>query len=100
MDNGVPALARLEFGLFDWVDDSHGDPAESYELRLKMLEYADKAGFWGFHLAEHHGTPLSLTPSPGLFLAAAAQRTQRIRLGSLVHLLPLYSPLRLIQEVC
>jgi alkanesulfonate monooxygenase SsuD/methylene tetrahydromethanopterin reductase-like flavin-dependent oxidoreductase (luciferase family) len=35
-----------------------------------------------------------------VFLAAVAQRTRRIRLGPLVYLLPLYSPLRLIAEIC
>jgi len=51
-------------------------------------------------VAGHHFTPLGLAPSPGLFLAALAPATQRIRLGSLVHLLPLYTPVRLIEEVC
>jgi alkanesulfonate monooxygenase SsuD/methylene tetrahydromethanopterin reductase-like flavin-dependent oxidoreductase (luciferase family) len=41
-----------------------------------------------------------MAPSPGLFLAAAAQRTRRIRLGPLVYLLPLYNPLRLATEIC
>jgi alkanesulfonate monooxygenase SsuD/methylene tetrahydromethanopterin reductase-like flavin-dependent oxidoreductase (luciferase family) len=41
-----------------------------------------------------------MAPSPGLFLAAAIQRTHRIRLGPLVYLLPLYNPLRLVQEIC
>jgi alkanesulfonate monooxygenase SsuD/methylene tetrahydromethanopterin reductase-like flavin-dependent oxidoreductase (luciferase family) len=41
-----------------------------------------------------------MAPSPALFLAAATQRTKRIRLGPLVYLLPLYDPLRLIEEVC
>jgi alkanesulfonate monooxygenase SsuD/methylene tetrahydromethanopterin reductase-like flavin-dependent oxidoreductase (luciferase family) len=41
-----------------------------------------------------------MAPSPALFLTAAAQRTRRIRLGPLVYLLPLYNPLRLIEEVC
>src|SRR2546422_6336595 len=41
-----------------------------------------------------------MAPSPSVFLAAAAQRTRRIRLGPLVYLLPLYSPLRLIGEIC
>jgi alkanesulfonate monooxygenase SsuD/methylene tetrahydromethanopterin reductase-like flavin-dependent oxidoreductase (luciferase family) len=41
-----------------------------------------------------------MAPSPSVFLAAAAQRTERIRLGPLVYLLPLYSPLRLIGEIC
>src|SRR5581483_10355169 len=35
-----------------------------------------------------------------VFLAAAAQRTSRIRLGPLVYLLPLYNPLRLLEEIC
>jgi alkanesulfonate monooxygenase SsuD/methylene tetrahydromethanopterin reductase-like flavin-dependent oxidoreductase (luciferase family) len=63
------------------------------------LEAADKAGFFCYHLAEHHATPLGMAPSPALFLAAAAQRTRRIRLGPLVYLLPLYNPLRLIEEI-
>jgi alkanesulfonate monooxygenase SsuD/methylene tetrahydromethanopterin reductase-like flavin-dependent oxidoreductase (luciferase family) len=41
-----------------------------------------------------------MTPSPGLFLAAAAQRTEHIRLGTLVYVLPVYSPLRLVEEIC
>lgn len=65
-----------------------------------MLEYADQAGFYCYHLAEHHITPLSLVPSPSVFLAAAAQRTRQIRLGPLVYLLPFYNPLRLLHEVC
>jgi hypothetical protein len=35
----------------------------------------------GYHLAEHHGTPVGLAPSPNIFLSVAAQRTRRIRLG-------------------
>jgi alkanesulfonate monooxygenase SsuD/methylene tetrahydromethanopterin reductase-like flavin-dependent oxidoreductase (luciferase family) len=100
MNDSTTAATQLQFGLFDWIDDAHRDVADIYEERLHMLEYADTAGFYAFHLAEHHCTPLSLAPSPGIFLAAAAQRTRNIRLGSLVHLLPLYNPLRLIQEVC
>ena len=51
-------------------------------------------------VAEHHGTPLGMAPSPSLLLASAAQRTRRIRLGPLVYVLPLYNPMRLAQEVC
>ena len=71
-----------------------------YEERLQLLEAADAADFFCYHLAEHHATPLGMAPSPALFLTAAAQRTRRIRLGPLVYLLPLYNPLRLIGEVC
>ena len=53
----------------------------------QLLEAADEAfGFFCYHLAEHHATPLGMAPSPALFLAAAAQRTRRIRLGPLVYL--------------
>lgn len=41
-----------------------------------------------------------MVPVPGLFLSAVARATERIRLGPLTYLLPLYSPLRLIEEIC
>ena len=86
----------VTFGLFDWVDWRKVPLGRLYEERLTLLEAADAAGFFCYHLAEHHATPLGMTPSPSVFLAAAAQRTRRIRLGPLVYLLPLYSPLRLL----
>lgn len=93
-------MAAVGFGLFDWVDRHEAPLGKLYEERLRVLEAADAAGFFCYHLAEHHATPLGMAPSPGLFLAAAAQRTRRIHLGPLVYLLPLYEPLRLIEEIC
>jgi alkanesulfonate monooxygenase SsuD/methylene tetrahydromethanopterin reductase-like flavin-dependent oxidoreductase (luciferase family) len=93
-------MAQVTFGLFDWIDRGEAPLHQLYEERLKLLEAADAAGFFCYHLAEHHATPLGMAPSPALFLTAAAQRTRRIRLGPLVYLLPLYTPLRLIEEVC
>src|SRR5215469_10462993 len=93
-------MTEIEFGLFDWIDRSTAPLHQLYQERLQLLEAADKAGFFCYHLAEHHATPLGMAPSPALFLAAATQRTRQIRLGPLVCLLPLYHPLRLIEEVC
>jgi alkanesulfonate monooxygenase SsuD/methylene tetrahydromethanopterin reductase-like flavin-dependent oxidoreductase (luciferase family) len=93
-------MAQVTFGLFDWIDRAKAPLQQLYEERLQLLEAADAAGFTGYHLAEHHATPLGMAPSPALFLTAAAQRTRHIRLGPLVYLLPLYHPLRLIEEVC
>ena len=90
----------LEFGLFDWIEWDKSPPNEIFENRLKMLEYADRSGFYSYHLAEHHITPLSVSPSPAVFLAAAAQRTSKLRLGPLVFLLPFYNPIRLFHEIC
>lgn len=53
-----------------------------------------------YPVAEHHTTPLSVAPSPGMYLSAVAQRTSLIRLGPLVYPITLYNPLRLIQGVC
>ena len=93
-------MEPVQFGLFDWIDRRAAPLAQIYEDRLQLIEAADEAGFFCYHLAEHHQTPLGMAPSPGLFLAAAAQRTRRIHLGPLVYLLPLYSPLRLLEEIC
>ena len=48
-----------------------------YADRLQLVEAYDRAGIYGYHLAEHHSTPLGCAASPGLFLAAVAQRTSR-----------------------
>jgi len=91
----------MRFGVFDQSEQPGGLPAcELYESRLRLVARADEAGFWGYHKSEHHMIPLDHAPSPGLFLAAVAQRTSRIRVCSLVHLLPFYHPIRLIEEVC
>ena len=92
-------MSEVSFGVFDWIDRGTAPLNQLYEERLRLLAAADEAGFYCYHLAEHHATPLGMAPSPALFLTAATQRTRRIRLGPLVYLLPLYDPLRLIEEV-
>ena len=90
----------MKFGVFEHMDDSGVPLGEQIEGRMRLVEAYDRFGFYAYHLAEHHGTPLGLAPSPGLFMAAVAQRTKRLRFGPLVYLLPLYHPLRLIEEIC
>ncbi len=91
----------VTFGIFDHIDKQTFQPlSATYADRLRVLERADQAGFYSYHLAEHHATPLCMAASPGVFLGALSQRTKRLRLGPLVYLLPLYHPLRLIEEVC
>jgi alkanesulfonate monooxygenase SsuD/methylene tetrahydromethanopterin reductase-like flavin-dependent oxidoreductase (luciferase family) len=90
----------LTFGVFDHLDGSGLPLAEFYENRLKLAEAYDRLDFYAYHVAEHHATPLGMAPSPGIFLSAVAQRTRRLNFGPLVYTLPLYHPLRLIEEVC
>ena len=90
----------MQFGIFDHVDESGIPLAQQFEERLRLAEAYDRLGFHAYHVAEHHGTPLGLSPSPSVFMAAVAQRTKRLRLGPLVYSLPLYHPVRLIEEIC
>jgi alkanesulfonate monooxygenase SsuD/methylene tetrahydromethanopterin reductase-like flavin-dependent oxidoreductase (luciferase family) len=89
----------MKFGLFDHIDRSDRPLAQQYDERLEFIAAADEAGFYCYHLAEHHATPLNTVPIPGLFLSAVARTTKQIRIGPMVYLLPLYSPLRLIEEI-
>jgi alkanesulfonate monooxygenase SsuD/methylene tetrahydromethanopterin reductase-like flavin-dependent oxidoreductase (luciferase family) len=91
----------IEFGVFDHIEHLPGVPlGRLYSERLVQLEALDQAGFFAYHLAEHH-TPAvhSMAPSQNVFLAAASQRTRRLRFGPGVYVIPLHHPLRLIEEV-
>jgi alkanesulfonate monooxygenase SsuD/methylene tetrahydromethanopterin reductase-like flavin-dependent oxidoreductase (luciferase family) len=94
------AGTSLEFGVFDWVDVAEGrDTATMYDERLALVKQADSGRFSRYHVAEHHGSPLGLASSPGLFLAAVAAVTSRIKIVPTTFIVPLYDPLRLVQEI-
>ena len=92
----------LQFGVFDHIEPIPGVPLDQiYGERLDQIARLEAAGFYSYHLAEHH-TPAvhSLAPSQNVFLAAAAERTSTLRLGPCVYVLPLHHPVRLIEEIC
>lgn len=89
----------LEFGIFDSFDLGSSTPGQVIASRLDFAVAAENAGITHYHVTEHHGTPLSVCPSPNLFLAALSQRTTTLRFGALVHVLPSYDPLRLAEEI-
>lgn len=94
-------MSGIRFGVFDHIEHLPGTPLHRlYEDRLQLMQALDDAGFFAYHLAEHH-TPAvhSMAPSQNVFLSAAAQRTKRLRFGPGVYVLPLHHPLRLIEEV-
>lgn len=92
-------MTTLDFGVIDHLDRQERPIAQTYAERLELVRRYDQAGFYGFHLTEHHFTPLGLAPSPLVFLAAASQVSTRIKLIPLVLILPLYHPLRLAGEI-
>ncbi|HWT31069.1 MAG TPA: LLM class flavin-dependent oxidoreductase, partial [Propylenella sp.] len=90
----------LKFGIFDHLDDNGLPLGEFFEQRLKLIEAVEQLGFAGYHLAEHHSTPLGHAASPSVFLASAFARTSTLRMGPLVYVLPLHHPLRVYEEIC
>ncbi len=91
----------MKFGLFDHLERSEDRPLYTqFDERLEFAAAADEAGFYALQVAEHHSSPLNMVPVPGLWLSAVARATKSMRIGTLVYLLPLYSPLRLMEEIC
>ena len=90
----------LEFGIFDHLDLNDLELRAYYEERLKVIEAFDRFGFYAYHVAEHHFTPLGMAPSPSVFLSAIGQRTKHLRFGTFVYALPVHHPLRVLEEIC
>ena len=83
-------LTRLETG---------DDAADSYRIGLELFEAAEALGFDSGWIAQHHFlNGDGRLPSAFPFLAAAAQRTRRIRLGTAIVILPLEDPLRVAED--
>src|SRR6266704_1539728 len=62
----------MKFGIFDYIDARGETLQKTYEDRLALLQAAETAGFYGYHLTEHHATPLSMTPPPRAKRGASA----------------------------
>jgi alkanesulfonate monooxygenase SsuD/methylene tetrahydromethanopterin reductase-like flavin-dependent oxidoreductase (luciferase family) len=78
----------------DW-----GAPAEVYRDTIEMAVAAEELGFSSFWVAQHHTRALrGVLPSPLVLLAAVAQRTSTIRLGTAVIVAPLEHPRRLAED--
>jgi alkanesulfonate monooxygenase SsuD/methylene tetrahydromethanopterin reductase-like flavin-dependent oxidoreductase (luciferase family) len=71
---------------------------ELYQQQLREIELADELGFDHLWLYEHHVSPSGPMPSPNLMIAAAARTTRRIRLGTMVNILPYRNPLIVAEE--
>jgi alkanesulfonate monooxygenase SsuD/methylene tetrahydromethanopterin reductase-like flavin-dependent oxidoreductase (luciferase family) len=90
----------MRFGFFDQLPcaDSQSE-SQRYRDILAQIELGDQLGFDSVWLGElHFGRSSSILACPLMVLAAAAQRTQCIRLGTAVTLLPLHSPVKIAEE--
>jgi alkanesulfonate monooxygenase SsuD/methylene tetrahydromethanopterin reductase-like flavin-dependent oxidoreductase (luciferase family) len=74
--------------------------AERWAETWREVALCDELGYdYGFAV-EHHNSPReSMSPCPALYIAGAAARTQRMRIGAMGWVAPFYDPLRVAEEV-
>ncbi len=91
-------VTQKRFGFFTRLLDQAG-AGERYRLALQQICHAERHGFESAWVAQHHFLEHEGgLPSPFVFLAQAAARTSRIRLGTGVITLPLENPLRVAED--
>jgi len=69
------------------------DPTLCIQRDMELIEHLDRLGYDEAWVGEHHSAGFEIIPSPELFIAAVAERTKRIKLGTGVVSLPYHSPL-------
>ena len=98
---GVPA-SPVSLGLFDIMQVDPGrenEIADLFARRLDALAYADTLGYTVAFSAERHFMPSYACASATAWVAAATQRTTRMRLGMLGYALPIHHPIGLAEEI-
>ena len=92
----------MKFGYYllnTYVPELDGESPELYARWLEQIDAAENLGFDSLWVTEHHFRYFGgMMPSPSVLLAAAAQRTKKMRLGAAVSILPMHNPLRVAEE--
>ena len=93
-------MTRMKFGAFLAPHHPIGEhPTLQYQRDLDLAAHLDRLGFDEFWCGEHHSTGWEIIASPEMFLAAAGQRTHRIKLGTGVISLPYHHPFNVAQRI-
>ncbi len=93
-------VVRVGIGLFTGQvpPDSSRSFAQEYRETLELVRLAEALGFDSAWVSEHHGSSDGYLPSLSVMLAAIAEATTRIRLGTALILAPLHDPIRLAED--
>ncbi|MDG1443324.1 MAG: LLM class flavin-dependent oxidoreductase [Pseudomonadales bacterium] len=93
-------MSRINFGAFLAPHHPIGEhPMLQFQRDLDLVEHLDRLGFNEFWCGEHHSTGWETIASPEMFLAAAGQRSHRIKLGTGVVSLPYHHPYNVAQRM-
>jgi alkanesulfonate monooxygenase SsuD/methylene tetrahydromethanopterin reductase-like flavin-dependent oxidoreductase (luciferase family) len=84
---------------FQNLDGKHSD-AEVYRHELALAARAEGAGFDSVWTPEHHFDDYMMTPNVPQFLSWVAGRTERVKLGTMVSVLPWHDPVRVAESFC
>ena len=90
----------MKFGVFYQMPCAvDQDPAARYQDTITQCQLADQLGFDSVWLAElHFNARFSVMPAPLMVASAIAQTTEKIKIGTAVHLVALHQPIRLAEE--
>lgn len=91
----------MKFGIFSVMDfhpDWQGSAAGFYREVIELAVAAERYGYESVWVAEHHFANYGLCPAPPVLLAAIAQRTERVRIGPAVCVLPFHDPVKVAEE--
>ncbi len=93
-------MTKLRFGAFLAPHHPIGEnPTLQLQSNLELAAHLDRLGYEEFWCGEHHSTGWEVIASPEVFLAAAAERTHRIKLGTGVVSLPYHHPFMVAQRI-
>src|ERR1700752_2240267 len=93
-------MARLKFGAFLAPHHPLGEnPMLQFRRALDFAQQLDELGYDEFWCGEHHSSGWEMIASPEMFLAAAGERTKRIKLGTGVISLPYHHPFNVAQRM-
>ncbi|MFN6118473.1 MAG: LLM class flavin-dependent oxidoreductase, partial [Actinomycetes bacterium] len=95
-----PHPAPLRFGIFMPPMHKTGvNPTLALHRDLQLIEHLDQLGYHEAWIGEHHSAGSELIASPEVFIAAAAERTKHIKLGTGVNSLPYHHPFVLADRI-
>jgi limonene 1,2-monooxygenase len=87
-------MSRLRFGIFLAPFHPAGEnPTLALQRDLRLIQHLDECGYDEAWIGEHHSAGSEIIASPEIFIAAAAERTKNIRLGTGVTSLSYHNPL-------
>ena len=96
----TPAIGRVKFGTFLAPHHPIGvHPTLQFQQDMELAAHLDRLMFDEFWCGEHHSSGWEMIASPEMFLAAAAQHTHTIKLGTGVVSLPYHHPFNVAQRM-